>query len=324
INCFFVFVWLVAQTATTEFSPSMIWKSSFILVKPGQNLTLSCLYRDTLYTRISWFKESREGNPTLICVYDISSQSQAFFNDFKSNQRFNLHPHSKGVNLTITDLKLSDSAIYYCAKRYFYAFDFTEAYNIIVEGSEMTINQSASESIPSGGSVTLNCSVQTGTCDGDHTVYWFRDSGPSQLGLINNHKGSKNQCEKKTNTCFYSLSLKKLNISQTGTYYCAVAACGRILFGNGTKLDFEEKGNLLVWVYFLSAAWIFTIIVAVLLFISILMMKKKNSLHLLVARVTKEEDRLHYAAVRGNDNNRTRRQRNRQNDSVYSECVYSG
>uniref|UniRef100_H3C1S4 Ig-like domain-containing protein n=1 Tax=Tetraodon nigroviridis TaxID=99883 RepID=H3C1S4_TETNG len=196
----------------------------------------------------------------------------------------------------------------------------------------MTINQSASESIPSGGSVTLNCSVQTGSCDGDHTVYWFRDSGPSRLGLINNHKGRNNQCEKKTNTCFYSLSLKNLNISQTGTYYCAVAACGHILFGNGTKLDFQEKGNLLVWVYFLSAAWdIHHHHGSFIIHFHFNDEKEKQSSpsgHSFKTSINtegdQEEDRLHYAAVRGNEHKRPRRQRNRQNDSVYSECVYSG
>ncbi|TWW54392.1 hypothetical protein D4764_0192320 [Takifugu flavidus] len=50
------------------------------------------------------------------------------------------------------------------------------------------------------------------------------------------HTGGNKQCERKTNTCFYSFSMKNLNTSQTGTYYCAVAARGHILFGNGTKL----------------------------------------------------------------------------------------
>ncbi|TWW63267.1 hypothetical protein D4764_03G0002750 [Takifugu flavidus] len=93
------------------------------------------------------------------------------------------------------------------------------------------------------------------------------------------HTGRNKQCERKTNTCFYSFSMKNLNTSQTGTYYCAVAACGHILFGNGTKLVFEDEGNYLVLVYFLSATWIFTIIVVILLTISVYMTKKRNSHH---------------------------------------------
>ncbi|TWW63266.1 hypothetical protein D4764_03G0002740 [Takifugu flavidus] len=58
------------------------------------------------------------------------------------------------------------------------------------------------------------------------------------------HTGGNKQCERKTNTCFYSFSIKNLNTSQTGTYYCAVAACGHILFENGTTLVFEEPGYL--------------------------------------------------------------------------------
>uniref|UniRef100_H2S3J4 Ig-like domain-containing protein n=1 Tax=Takifugu rubripes TaxID=31033 RepID=H2S3J4_TAKRU len=106
----------------------------------------------------------------------------------------------------------------------------------------LTIDQPASHSIQAEGSVTLNCTVHTGwTCDGDHTVYWFRNSGPSQLGLMYSHTGRNKQCERKTNTCFHSFSMKNLNTSQTGTYYCAVAACGHILFGNGTTLVFEGE-----------------------------------------------------------------------------------
>ncbi|TWW53918.1 hypothetical protein D4764_0197170 [Takifugu flavidus] len=56
-----------------------------------------------------------------------------------------------------------------------------------------------------------------------------------------NDTGGNKQCERKTNTCFYSFSMKNLNTSQTGTYYCAVAACGHILFGNGTTLVCEDS-----------------------------------------------------------------------------------
>ncbi|XP_029695498.1 uncharacterized protein [Takifugu rubripes] len=283
--------WLIclekfAQTATTEFSPSLNWKTNYILVKPGQNLTLPCLHRDNFSTRISWFKETLGERPILICTYSITSQRWIFVNYSKSNPSFQRHVGIKGSNLTITGLKLSDSATYYCVNQYLNTFDFTEGHNVIVEGSGLTINQSASQSIQAGGSVMLNCTVHTGwTCDGDHTVYWFRNSGPFQLGLMYSLTGRNKQCERKTNTCFYSFSMKNLNTSQTGTYYCAVAACGHILFGNGTKLVFEDEGNYVVLVYFLSATWIFTIIVVILLTISVYMTKKRNSHHSLESHV---------------------------------------
>ncbi|TWW53331.1 hypothetical protein D4764_0014480 [Takifugu flavidus] len=237
--------WLIclekfAQTATMEVSQSLNWKTNYNLVKPGQNLTLPCLHRSDVSTQISWFKETLGEKPILLGTYWILRNRCSCVND--SNPRFQLHAGKKGANLTITDLKLSDSATYYCVNQYLSVFDFTEGYNVIVEGSGLTIDQSASQSIQAEGSVMLNCTVHTGwTCDGDHTVYWFRNSGQSQLGLMYSHTGGNKQCERKTNTCFYSFSMKNLNTSQTGTYYCAVAACGHILFGNGTKLVFEGE-----------------------------------------------------------------------------------
>lgn len=224
-----------------EFSSSINWKNTFIQVKPGQNLTLPCLYTGTVYARISWFKQTVGEMPKLICVYRTSSQTWTFYHDFKSNTRFNLHPHSKGINLTFANLNFSDSATYYCANQDQYFFEFIHGYNVIVEDSELTITQSPSESIQPGGSGTLNCLVHTGSCDMNHTVHWFKHSGPSQLELVYSHNKSRNECGEKTNTCFYSLNIKSWNSSHRGIYYCAVEACGRFLFGNGTKLDFEGE-----------------------------------------------------------------------------------
>ncbi|TWW63300.1 hypothetical protein D4764_03G0003080 [Takifugu flavidus] len=73
------------------------------------------------------------------------------------------------------------------------------------------------------------------------------------------HTGRNKQCERKTNTCLYSFPMKNLNTSQTGTYYCAVAACGHILFGDGTKPDIN---NGYLNLYILSGALAFTTILA--------------------------------------------------------------
>nr|AAF28796.1 immune-type receptor 26 [Sphoeroides nephelus] len=269
----------LAQTTKIQISSSVNVKTTFLSVQPGQSLTLSCLYSDDLYDKIFWFKQTLGAKPKQISSCYKSNDHCTLFNEFQNNPRFQLQTNKNGANLKITDLESSDSATYYCAKQYINVFDFTETYNVIVEGSGLTSNQSPSESIQSGGSVTLNCTVQAGNCDGDHTVYWFRNSGQSQLGLMYSHGGRKEQCERKTNTCFYSLTLKNQSISHSGSYYCAVAACGRILFGDGPKLESEDDGNHLVLVNFLNAALILIIVVVVLLSISVLVLRKRNSHH---------------------------------------------
>ena len=149
--------------------------------------------------------------------------------------------------MTLTDLRISDSATYYCISCYGYELYFVEGITVSVKGSgsnvPVSVYQSASDTIQPGDSVNLNCTVQTGTCDGQHSVYWFTNSAESHQGLIYTQGGTNDQCERnpstQTHSCVYNLSLKNLNHSHAGTKYCAVASCGHILFGPGTKLNFQ-------------------------------------------------------------------------------------
>lgn len=91
------------------------------------------------------------------------------------------------------------------------------------------------------------CTVVTNRCAGDDSVYWFRrDSDDSQSGLIYTQRQSSGQCETSftanspTQTCVYSLP-KNITLSDGGMYYCAVAACEEILFGNKTKVTLKGK-----------------------------------------------------------------------------------
>ena len=152
-------------------------------------------------------------------------------------------------HLTITNLNFSDSATYYCISNYKFELNFVKSITVNVKDSgsnvPVSVYQSASDTIQPGDSVNLNCTVQTGTCDGQHSVYWFTNSAESHQGLIYTQEGRNDQCErnpkKQTHSCVYNLSLKNLNRSHAGTYYCAVASCGHILFGDGTKLDFKRE-----------------------------------------------------------------------------------
>ncbi|XP_010777089.1 signal-regulatory protein beta-2-like, partial [Notothenia coriiceps] len=192
--------------------------------------------------------------------------------------------------LTCLFLGNIDSATYYCATYSNIVVNFAEGSIIGVKGSGLnppaSVHQSAYEIIQSGDSVTLNCTVHTGSCDGEHSVYWFKNSEDSP-GLLYTRGGS--QCERKPNTqphtCVYNLPMESLNISHTGTYYCAVASCGHILFGNGTELDFEDEVDSLV--YFLSGALAFNSILVVLLAFLVYKMKKRS-----ICQSTESEARL--------------------------------
>uniref|UniRef100_A0A4W6FCT5 Ig-like domain-containing protein n=1 Tax=Lates calcarifer TaxID=8187 RepID=A0A4W6FCT5_LATCA len=107
-----------------------------------------------------------------------------------------------------------------------------------------------SDPVHPGDSVTLQCSVlsdsEKKTCLEDHSVYWFRaGSDKSHPSLIYAHRNSTDYCENSHEAhslqkCVYNFS-KIISSSDSGTYYCAVATCGEIIFGNGTKLDIEGK-----------------------------------------------------------------------------------
>lgn len=91
------------------------------------------------------------------------------------------------------------------------------------------------------------CRVQTvdEKCAGGHHAYWFREAtDESHPAIIYADGDMKKQheegCEDDSTTqiCIYTLAKRNLSLSDAGTYYCAVLACGKIVLGNGTRLEF--------------------------------------------------------------------------------------
>lgn len=90
--------------------------------------------------------------------------------------------------------------------------------------------------------MTLNCTVQTGTNDGEYRFNWFKeDSSDSHLGIMYIHTHTSSQFlkgpEYSSQSCVFSSSKTNVSQSDSGTYYCAVASCGEILFGKGMTLE---------------------------------------------------------------------------------------
>ncbi|XP_074479743.1 uncharacterized protein LOC141760637 [Sebastes fasciatus] len=319
-------------------SSSVRQQRGFVSANVGNGVTLQCFYEGSEPASLYWYKQTLGQKPRLISSSYVYDTTETFYHEF-NNPRFTLDRENSNNHLTIFDLRISDSAIYYCAAGASALLYFAEGTLVSVQGSGLNVpalvQQSASENVQTGGSVTLNCTVHTGTCDGQHSVYWYRNSEESHPGLIYTHGGRNDQCEKKpntqTHTCIYNLPIKSLYPSHAGTYYCAVASCGHILFGDGTKLDFKDEEDALVLVYFLSGALAFTTILVVILALSVYKVNKRNSCQCAESRGRlsapstenaegyRDADSLHYAALRVNLPNRSRRPRNNTND----ECVYS-
>uniref|UniRef100_A0A671XVL2 Uncharacterized LOC115589436 n=1 Tax=Sparus aurata TaxID=8175 RepID=A0A671XVL2_SPAAU len=318
------------QTAARKLSSSVHPDGSLLSLKTGDNLTLTCFHKADVPARLYWYKQPLGQKLQLISSVYRFDKNGTFHGEFKNNPRFTLDTRDGKNHLKISDLRISDSAVYNCMSCFSSALEISESITVSVTDSAW-VHQSASEIIQPGGSVTLNCTVHTGTCDGEHSVYWFKHSQESHPGLIYTHGGRNDQCERKdntqTHTCVYNLPMKSLNLSHAGTYYCAVASCGHILFGDGTKLDIQNEVAL---VYFWRGASAFTTILAVLLAFSVCMMNKRNSCHTSESRSgcsapsepnaerhQNEDDRC-YAASSVNLTKRSRRQR----DQTWSECVY--
>ncbi|XP_027865471.1 uncharacterized protein LOC114139634 [Xiphophorus couchianus] len=127
------------------------------------------------------------------------------------------------------------------------------------------------------GSETLQCSVlshsENTTCSGEPSVFWFRAKSEKSFPDMIYIDGKRSEnCEKSSDSpkkCFYNFS-KNISSSDLGTYYCAVATCGQIIFGNGSNLETEGfslgSKKAIIVIFFLSAALTISLIgIAVLI-----------------------------------------------------------
>ncbi|XP_036843415.1 uncharacterized protein LOC110531683 isoform X2 [Oncorhynchus mykiss] len=331
-----------------------------IVTRLGQSVTLTCFCQLDLLIRVSWFKQSVGQKPLLMASsYYLSKHSLHFTKDFNETKRLSVKRGVDSFNLTISKTESGDSAIYYCGAMEAGQVTFGEGTFLIVKdsgsNSMSVLQQPLSESVQLGESVTLNCTIHTETCAGEYSVYWFRQgSGESRPGIIYTLRDKSDWCEKSpeacppeagspTQSCVYNLPKRNLSLSDAGTYYCAVASCGEILFGNGTKLDVEvsdllgDKSNLVFFVFIsgLTTAVILSVIVNIILCV---IMKRSRCEHCAAGspfqqshygnphsntsdqQLHGDDDGLNYAGLKFTDK-KPRRQRREQREE---ETIYSG
>uniref|UniRef100_A0A3P9AR20 Ig-like domain-containing protein n=1 Tax=Maylandia zebra TaxID=106582 RepID=A0A3P9AR20_9CICH len=279
-------------------------------VQLGEPATLTCAIPKELSIRgVNWYKQSVGDTLKLIVTL---YKSTADFGPGFSSLRFGVYDGKNFTSLTILKTVQEDEGLYHCANTEWIGTTWSGMY-LLVKGnktSNYAVSQLLIESNPvrPGDTMTLQCSVfsdsDNKTCPGGLNIIWVREgSNKSQPNIIYTDRNRSNECEKRSDhqkTCVYRFS-KNVSSSDAGTYYCAVATCGEILFGNGAKLDIQ--------VLFAFCMWTFNFF-----FFYIFFCHPK-----IKADCEQQEQELNYAALNFSERKtRGRRKRDCAEDSVYS------
>ncbi|XP_041634768.1 uncharacterized protein LOC121504179 [Cheilinus undulatus] len=323
----------LAQMTDLKSSIYVRQDSGYFRADVGDSVTLKCFYKG-MAKMFFWYKQSLGEKPKPMSSFYRYKDNADFLDEFKDNPRFRLDAGNGKNHLTILNLSISDSATYYCLGSYGYEFEFVEGATVSVRGSGLSVPALVSQS-ESGGFEDLSCTVLTGTCNGDHSVYWFRNSKEAHPGLIYTHGDRDDHCERKANTqvrsCGYNLPMKNRTGPEAEADLCAVVSCGHVLFGDKMKSDMEHKIDPFVLVLILAGALAFNIILVICLAFGAYRKYQRNRcLHTdpgSPAASTpnpvdnQEMENLHYAALRVK---KTNSRSTRLKDPSLSECVYSG
>ncbi|XP_051275436.1 signal-regulatory protein beta-2-like [Dicentrarchus labrax] len=241
-----IICYLLLMLRVGRCTDSLIFETKTVGV--GYNVTLTCTRQASEpKTRLFWIRLVSGDLPELLGgTYTFD------FDGVNKTPRITAKQEPGAFVLHISQTNLSDTGVYYCVKVKELDMIFLNGTFLRIKGPEpdvtAVVQVPPSDSVRPGDPVTLQCSVlsdsEKKTCPGDHSVFWFRaGSDESHPSLIYTHGNSGDECEKSPEAhspqkCVYNFS-KNVSSSDAGTYYCAVASCGEILFGNGTKLDTE-------------------------------------------------------------------------------------
>ncbi|XP_034037265.1 uncharacterized protein LOC117520071 [Thalassophryne amazonica] len=237
-------------------------------VSVGENVTLTCNIITKITLNSLFWIRLVSGN-----VPEVVGATFSFEHEGHDNKMPHITAKVKNelFILKITEANHSDTGLYYCTVVQQLDMKFMKGILLKVKGPEPNVTSVIQVFAPDrahpGDPVTLQCSVLFGTkpktCPGEDSVYWYRAaSDQSQLHVVYTDGKNDGKCEKSPTSqkCIYNF-----RASDDGTYYCAVATCGHIFFGNGTKLDIEDSQETTKVLYLLVAALATSVTVIIIL-----------------------------------------------------------
>ncbi|CAJ1058992.1 uncharacterized protein LOC117818035 [Xyrichtys novacula] len=261
-------------------------------VPVGESVTFMCVFPDMLRETICWYKQ-RAGETLKLIVRLHKNMKPEYEQEFPA-LKFNVNMNKNTSNLIISNITSEDEGMYHCRISEWNIETSWSATYLSVTGntkktSDLTVvqSQTVSDPVHPGDSLSLQCSVlsdsENQTCSGSHRVFWFRaGSDRSHPDLIYTDGNKQDDCDQRSDpqkSCVYHFS-KSVSSSDNGTYYCAVATCGRILFGDGARVDIKVLGNSspssYPVIFLLSAVLALSLIVITSLIYCIKKKKKNN------------------------------------------------
>ncbi|XP_053179634.1 uncharacterized protein LOC128362807 [Scomber japonicus] len=321
-----------------------------ITVQLGEPATFTCAFSDDDFSRMNFYWYKQSAGDTLKLIVKLSTNPE--YGPGFSPSRLEAHKDKNFINLTILRTVQEDEGMYHCEVMDWIKTKWNGTYLSVKGNSERTSNytvvqrSTVSDPIHPGDSVTLQCSVLSDsgnkTCSGGHSVYWFRTgSNGSHPDFIYTDGSSPDECRKKSDmnlspkSCDYHFS-KNISSSDAGTYYCAVATCGKILFGNGTKLELVQTTHSLFIGIVILTVCLTVSVVANIVFIcnqslrvreqykgkeSTISEAQHDNLRQPVHEITEADDTMNYAALNFSERKakRGRKKREFSEDSVYSQ-----
>ncbi|CAB1351071.1 unnamed protein product [Coregonus sp. 'balchen'] len=279
-------------------SSSILQDSGLISANVGDAVIVHCFYEGHMAMHFSWYKQPLRDKLQLLSTVYKFDRNATFYHEFKDNPRFSVENGQEKNHLRISDMQLSDSGTYYCGSAYGNKVEFGEGAILIVKGSG------------SRNMSVLQQPVSESVLPGDYVTL---------------------NCTIQTETC------RNLSLSDAGTYYCAVASCGEILFGNGTKLDIQVPEHdppfdLSPTVLALVVSNIVLGIVTLLLVWALCKTRNRDSrgrtdVPTSQGNQNQDSDVLNYAAVsftpkKNSSSSRRAREKTSREDAVYSEVRY--